>query len=184
MGSFSSGRYRTVNRGCIEDTWRIDIRQLRRDGFVREGTVQSCSTQWSRHGVGTASALLSIDLSNVACGALSIFYLHDGPPVSQTVQIASEPCRYGGHRFHFLCPVTGARVDVLALMGGQFVSRHAARLTYSSQSETKLYRLFRALGKAEARACGGDGFPRPRGRNRERQRERWWALEDAVEDLL
>jgi hypothetical protein len=184
MGSLSSGRYRTVNRGAIEDAQWIDIRCLRRLGLIHAFANQSTFLRWSRCGEEIASAWVSVNVLNMISGTLRISYGGLVPAFVQTVQIVSQPCRFGGHRFYFLCPATGARVEVLALVDGRFVSRQAARLTYASQSETKLHRLYRARAKAEAKACGDDGHPRPRGRNRERLSERSWALEMAAEDLL
>lgn len=184
MGSLSSGRYRTVNRGAIEDAQWIDIRSLRRLGLIHAFANQSTFLRWSRCGEEIASAWVSVNVLNMISGTLRISYGGLVPSIVQTVKIVSQPCRFGGHRFYFLCPATGARVEVLALVDGRFVSRQAARLTHSSQSETKLHRLYRARAKAEAKACGDDGQPCPRGRNRERLRARWLALEDAVDDLF
>jgi hypothetical protein len=180
MGSFSSGRHRTANRGAIEDTDTIDMRRLNRLGLVRAGESRSTFWRWSRRG---EVALVSVDLTNLANGALRIDYW-GLVPFSQRVLIVAQPCRYGGHRFYFLCPITWARVEVLALDGARFISRKAAHLSYASQSETELHRLDRASAKAEARACGKDGYPRPRGQNRERLFVRWCALEEVADDLV
>ena len=115
---------------------------------------------------------------------MCLTYGHAGEAVSQTVDIVAHPCRYGGHRFYFLCPMTSARVEVLAFSGGRFVSLKAARLAYQCQSETRLDRLYRARRKAEARALGKAGHPRPRGRNRERLVNRWNDVEAAAADLF
>ena len=184
MGGISSGRYRTTNRGAIEDVRRIDIRQLRRMGLIRPRIYRAGAFRWSRHGEESAPTSFLVDLTNLDCGALHVFFMRNGHSASQTVRIVAQPCQFGGNRFYFLCPVTGAFADVLVLDGMRFVSRKAARLTYSSQSETKLHRLYRARDKAEARACGDDGHPRPRGPNRERLLGRWKELEDATEDHL
>ena len=63
--------------------------------------------------------------------------------------------------------------------GGQ-----ALRLTYASQSETRLDRLIRAREKAKARAHGEGSYPKPRARNRERLLQRWIDLEEATDDLF
>jgi hypothetical protein len=183
MGSLSSGRYRTVNRGSIENTIQIDIRRLRRFGLIYPFANLTKFLRWSRRGE-VASAWVSVDLANWISGTLCIGYGGLVPAFVQTVQIVSQPCRFGGRRYFFVCPLTGARVEMLALVDGRFVSRQAGRLTYASQSETKLHRLYRARDKAMARVCGEDGHPRPRGRNRKRLSERSLALEMAAEDLL
>jgi hypothetical protein len=184
MGGYLSGRYRTANRGAIEHAQRIDVRRLKQLGLVCSGAYVASTLRWSRHGEEYASVGISVDLSNGAGGAMNLAYSNHGVTQNQTVQIVAQPCRYGGHRFYFRCPVTGDRVAGLALAAGHFVSRKAARLTYSSQSEDKLGRLYRTRAKAEARAFGKDHYPRPRGKNRERLVERWIAAERAADELF
>jgi hypothetical protein len=58
-------------------------------------------------------------------------------PVVQRVQVAWTPCRYGGRRPWFLCPVTscGRKCDKIYLKGGFFACRKCHRLAYASQRE-------------------------------------------------
>ena len=179
MGGHSSGRYRTRNRGPVEQSLRFDIRQLRRSGYVRPGERKSGLWSWSRGGERTASIGFTIDLTDPADGRAELDYSVDGERRFRTVAIEAAPCRYGGQRFYFLCPRSGRQCELLCGVGGEFASRQHHRLTYFSNSETPLDRLNRAKGKAEARALGTDGNPRPRGRNRDRLFDRLADLEDA-----
>lgn len=185
MGGHSSGRYRTRNRGAIEQTLRLDMIQLRRLGFLRPGAVSTGPVHWTRGGERSSSITLKVDLSSLDDAHAILTYTADGDPKVQRVQMFAEPCRFGGHRFYWFCPVmTWRRCTVLAFGGGRFASRQAQRLTYATQSEDALDRLRRARDKAEARAWGKDGQPHPRGANRERLVQRWDDLDAAWNDLF
>ena len=184
MGGYSSGRYRTRNRGTVEEALRLDMATLRRLGFLRPGTITTGPVRWTRGGEPSGSISLKVDLARLDDAHAVLTYAADGKPTVQRVQLVAEPCRFGGHRFYWLCPVTGRRCAMLAHWGGRFASRQAQRLTYAAQSEDTLDRLRRARDKAEARAWGKDGHPRPRGANRKRRSQRWIELEEAWEDLF
>ncbi len=184
MGGHSSGRYRTRNRGSIEQALRLDMAKLRRMGFVRPGAIVSGSQHWTRRGEPAGSISLTVNLSSLDDAHAVLTYTADGKPTVQRVRLAVTPCRFGGHRFYWLCPVTGRRCTVLAYAVGRFASRQAQRLTYATQSADALDRLRQARDKAEARVFGKDSHPRPRGANRERLVQRWIELDAAWEDLF
>ena len=185
MGGWSSGRYRTRNAGAVEATLRIDMRALRRRGFVKPGCVMSGLWRWSQSGEASGSVALAVELDGPdAGGILRLNYAQDGVPRCDRVSIIAALCRYGGHRFYFLCPVRDARCEVLSFAHGRWASRQAQKLAYFSQSEDALGRLHRARAKAEARAFGMDGHAAPRGANRKRLFARWEALEDATDELF
>lgn len=185
MGGYSSGRYRTRNRGTVEEALRLDMATLRRLGFLRPGTITTGRVNWTRGGEPAGSITLKVDLSSLDNAHAVLTYSADGKHTVQRVQLAIDPCRFGGHRFYFLCPVmTWRRCTVLAYGAGRFASRQAQRLTYASQSADALDRLRRARDKAEARVFGKDGHPRPRGANRERLVQRWIELDAAWEGLV
>lgn len=185
MGGWSSGRYRTRNAGAVEATLRIDMRALRRRGFLKPGCTVSGSWGWNLRGEACASVCLAVELDEPdGGGVLRLDYGHAGVSRCDSVSIIAAPCRYGGHRFYFVCPITGARCEVLAFAHGRWASRQAQKLTYYSQSEDTLSRLYRARGKAEARAFGMDGNPSPRAANRERLLARWKMLENAADALF
>lgn len=179
MGGHSSGRYRTRNRGAVEQSLRLDMRRLRRLGIVQPGARVSSSLSWSRGDETVGSVGLTVDLTDPDLGHVSLDYSVGGEPRTRHIDLEAVPCRYGGRRFYFRCPRSGQRCELLCCVGGEFASRQHHRLTFSSQSETSLDRLGRAKRKAEARAMGTDGHRRPRGARRERLIERWAHLEAA-----
>jgi hypothetical protein len=184
MGGYSSGRYRTRNRGAVEQSLRFDMRQLRRRGFIRTGAHLAGTWSWSRGGEKSGAIAFRIDLSNPDDGHADLSFSVGDEPRQQRIVIEAVACRYGGRRFYFICPRTGRRCEMLCCVGGVFASRQFHRLSYASQSEDPLGRLHRARAKAEARALGQDGKPRPRGANRERVFEQWCAYEEAADALF
>lgn len=184
MGGYSSGRYRTRNRGTVEEALRLDMTTLRQKRFLMPGRSVTAPLWWTRGGERAGSITLTVNLTSLDDAHAKLTYTADGEPKAQVVQLVAVPCRFGGHRFFWLCPVTWRRCTVLAYAAGRFASRQAQRLTYATQSADALDRLRHARDKAEARACGNDGHPRPRGGNRERLLERWIELSTAREELF
>ena len=56
MGGYSSGRYRTRNRGTVDAALRLDLRVMRRQGFLVAGAVTSGVQRWTRVATGEDSA--------------------------------------------------------------------------------------------------------------------------------
>lgn len=184
MGGYSSGRYRTRNRGTVEETVRLDMPTLRRKRFLQPGRSVTGPIYWTRGGERSGAITLTVNLTNLDDAHARLAYTSNGEPIVQVVQLVADPCRFGGHRFLWLCPVTWRRCAMIACAGGRFASRQAQRLTYATQSADTLDRLKRASVKAEARALGRGGHARPRGANRERLIERWIEVDRAWEDMF
>ena len=186
MGGYSSGRYRERNRGTVEAAIRLDLRAMRRQGFLVPGGVTSGVQRWHWAATGQESGSVSVtvNLSDPVSGFLTVrFNLNDEPKV-QTIDIASAPMRFGGRRYYFICPRQGTRCEVLPIAGGVFASRQAHRLTYQSQSSDRVDRLRDRARKLEKRIWPDKGKARPRGRNRERLVEAWIQADTAFEDMF
>jgi hypothetical protein len=71
----------------------------------------------------------------------------------QQVAIASVPCRFGGVRWHWICPETGRHVRFLHLPNGgtRFLSRGAYKLRWASTCATPLERSHRRLARLAAK---------------------------------
>lgn len=184
MGGYNSGRYRTRNQGAVEASLRLDIRDLRRRGYVRPNVRASGPWSWTYRDQRCGSINVSLLIGNDGKGEAVLNYAADGEPKAQRVRLVSTPCHFGGRRWYFLCPRRERRCEVLCFAQGSFASRQAQCLTYSSQSEDELGRLCLARDKARGRLDGAGGRPRPRGANRERQFLRWADLDDAADDLI
>ena len=170
--------------GACGASLRFDMRELRRRGFVQPGARRAGAWSWSRGGEKAGSIGFVIDLTDPDCGFAVLSFSVNGESRSQRIAIVADPCRYGGRRFYFHCPLSYQRCEVLCGVGGVFATREHHRLAYASQSEDRLGRMRRAAGKAEARFLAKDGRPFPRGANADRLRERWVAYEEACEEEL
>ena len=186
MGSYSSGRYRTRNRGTVDAAIRLDIRVLKRQGYLRPGAVTSGIQRWTWVATGeeTGSVSVTVNLADPTEGFVEVRFKLNGDPRVQEIRLVSTPMRYGGRRYYFECPRQFRPCDVLPLVGGVFASRQAHRLTYSSQSLDRLGRLRERSWGLEKRLWPKDGKRRPRGRNRERLLEAWERADGAFEDLF
>ena len=186
MGGSSSGRYRERNRGTVEAAIRLDLRKMRRQGFLVPGAVTSGVQRWHWVATGheTGSVNVSVNLSDPVSGSVTVRFNLNGEPKVQTIDIASVPMRFGGRRYYFICPRRGTRCEVLPLAGGVFASRQALRLTYQSQSSDRVDRLRDRALKLEKRIWPDKGKPRLRGRNRERLLDAWERADSAFESMF
>jgi len=166
MGGVNSGRRPSRHLGTVEHALALDMRALRRLGFVRAGECVIDTLCWSNGGLGVGEARVRVDLSDIDRATVAITAQTYGGAIKQRVAIEATPCRYGGHRFYFLCPDRGHRCEVLYLVGGRFASRKAHDLNYAVQGMDRLARIRRRRRKLRDRLDGSGLAPRPRGMNR------------------
>ncbi|WP_422042509.1 hypothetical protein [Roseateles sp.] len=105
--------------------------------------------------------------------------------MNERIDITRTPCKLGGSRAWFKCPKCSGRVAKLHLRGGRFACRICQRLTYASQSEDLIARLWRQQAKIEAKL--GRHWQRPKHMHQttfERLRRRLWDLEAAREEAF
>ena len=157
MGGLGSGSwYRWDSKTTTESQHRIDIRWLKKKGYIRPGATGSLS--WSRGDEKTGS--IAFRMEN---GRMILSYRHrphggEWESIEQTVSFDHTPCNYGGQRKWFLCPRCWRRVALLYGAGKYFFCRHCYHLTYSSQQESRPDRLMRKARKIRARLGAGDDF--------------------------
>ena len=167
MGGIGSGARRSTRVGNVEEMLALDIRVLRRLGALRPGECVIDAVQWSKRGLGTASARLRADLSDIERGGtVTITGMMPDGAIKQHIAIEAMPSAFGGHRCYLVCPVTADRCEVLYYAGGRFASRTAQRLSYVAQNMNDLSRARRKVAKLRGRLEGDAGFPRSRGNNR------------------
>lgn len=184
MGGHNSGRYRTRNRGTVDAAIRLDLRVMRRQGFLVPGAITSGSQSWSRRGEETGSVGVTVNLGNPDAGLVIVRFSLNGDPRVQEIPLASRSMRYGGRRYYFLCPKHGRRCEVMPMVGGVFASRQAQKLTYQSQSATEIDRMQDRARRLEKRLWPDKGKPVPRGRNRERLLAAWEDADTAFENMF
>lgn len=148
-GTGSGYWYRWDKKTTTESQHRIDIRWLKKHGYLKTGVSGSLS--WSCRGEKTAS----IGFKTSARG-IALDYRHracDGEwePVKQEISFDLTSCHYGGYRKWFFCPHCWKRVAILYGAGKYFLCRHCYNLTYPCQQESPPFRLLSKAQKIRAR---------------------------------
>lgn len=163
MGAFGSGRH--AQHDTTSQMPRLDVRWLQRAGLLEPGSLSQ------RRGSRAAGSAASLQV-RAEDQRLILAYrtpLTDEVPHTLTYAVAIEwtPCRFGGRRAWFRCPVAGCGRRVAILYGDPLLAcRHCHRLTYDSQREGELERaarrahsIRRRLGWAAGGLPGAGGKP-------------------------
>ena len=161
MGGSGSGRRSSWGGGktTTESQHRIDIRWMKRQGYLRAGTMGNLI--WSNRGEQTGLITYSIVEEGMV---LNYRYRINGgewQPVEQRIIFDRTPCNYGGYRTWFRCPRCGKRVALLYGAGKLFLCRHCYDLAYGSQQEGQLDRLMRKAWKIRHRLGAEDDLTMP-----------------------
>jgi hypothetical protein len=160
MGGPGSGNWwRWNSKKTTETQHRIDIRWLKKKGFLRPGIMESLS--WSRGNEQTGFINFKMEAGQMILNYRYRFHGRDWEPVEQTVSFDHTPCNYGGRRTWIRCPQCWQRVAVLYGAEKHFFCRHCYHLTYSSQHESKPDRLMRKARKIRARLGAGNDLMEP-----------------------
>jgi hypothetical protein len=126
----------------------------------------------------------SIFLHNEPSDCMRLHYRHidrqteESSNVFLSIPITTTPCRYGGKRYWFTCPLCGRRVGTLFSFGKNYGCRHCGKVAYMSQNYGGRYKGFvsiPALDKAEAavKRWYWRGKPTRKHRKLIRLSERW-----------
>jgi len=186
MGGIGSGRgYRSRNQTTIEETKRIDVRYLKKRGFLKAGISGSLS--WNLGGEPSGDIRFSTEEYQLNLSYRFREYGGDWEPVAQTVRLARTDCHYGSYRTWLRCPRCNTRVGILCCSGKLFLCRHCYKLPYGSQVETKIDRMIRAKQKIESRIFVSDTYRKTKGMHQatfERLYDQWISLENQVDDAI
>ena len=172
MGGIGSGRQGGFGRDKVEGCRSLDVNRLQREGCLRDDW--SGGWQWTRNGEQAASIQLRSEQDRLHLTYRMRICGGEWEDVSETINIVSIPCRFGGVRPYFACPgivngvTCGRRVVKLYGAGRYFLCRHCYRLTYSSKAEGEWDRAARRANKIRQKLGGEAGmasaFPaRPKG---------------------
>lgn len=149
MGGWGSGRGSRWAKTTTESQKRIDIRWLKKQGYLQSG--RSGSLFWSSNGQQTGFINYRME---TGCMVLNYRIRINGgewEDIEETIILVRTPCNYGGERIWFRCPHCWKRVAVLYGAGKYFLCRHCYNLAYSSQQEGKSDRLMRKARKIRQR---------------------------------
>ncbi|MBU4186121.1 MAG: hypothetical protein KKI12_02950 [Proteobacteria bacterium] len=148
MGGRGSGNWCRDSKSTTGSQHRIDMRWLKKQGYLRPGALGSLS--WSRGDEQTGSIGFRMEQNRMILN-----YRHrpnggEWEPIEQTISFDRTPCNYGGLRTWFQCPRCWKRVALLYGAGKYFFCRHCYNLTYGSQQESMPDRLMRKAMKIRA----------------------------------
>lgn len=131
MGGYGSGR--PALHSTCEQSLKLDLASPATRRALRPNAWTHGSWTWSSHGREVGS------INYIWWDArLILNYRCNGDAVSQTITLEMSTPQFGGKRWWFVCPLTGARVRALYLPPAAKLwgSRHAHKLTYQSQRES------------------------------------------------
>jgi hypothetical protein len=205
MGGSNSGRWggRATVEGCASLVLSVDSIMHGFGGVMRKRNMPAPSDdnpliipwhtrRWTRSGESEPSAEveLRIELRSSDGTAWLRYDIERATrltgPQHFPVSMVATPCRFGGQRWWWICPASGARVSKLYLPNGgdRFLSRGrgAYRLAYASQRQgatgrmhARSSKLYRRLGADYGSHYGGCP-PKPKGMH--------WRTYDAICDRL
>ena len=139
MGGTGSGNwYRGSKQDTTEDCKSIDIRMMKRRGWLNPGYGGKLSWTWNGQPWGNI---------NYRCydNSLELDYKFrsggEWEPVKQRIAITATRCNYGNARQWFECPRCGGRCALLYCASKLFLCRKCYQLPYASQMQGDLYRL-------------------------------------------
>ena len=141
--------------GYVEATPHLDIRDLRRRGIIAEGSI----TCW-QHPANPDWKIIA-DLRSESHPEVLV----ETPVTLIVVRLVSRPARFGGKRWFFQ-DEKGRACEILYLRDWWLVSREAAKLSYRSQSEGTLDRLFARPDDIDSKLNGGIKTDPARGQKR------------------
>ena len=154
MGGFGSGQ-RWSKKGTVEQRYSLDTVSMKRWNMLVPGTVERVGSFLWERGEPMNSAVVSYLLTvEPSAGTLRLLYSMKSQDANldYPVRLVTTPCRLGGVRWWFICPLTkngvpcGRRVRKLYLCGKYFGCRHCHDLTYQSsqESDSRVYALLRS----------------------------------------
>ncbi len=183
-----SGRRVRQRQAVVEDGLTLNIDQLIKARFLIPGSRISGRIDWSnRMGDPAASVEYESQLALPNAYLQLYFAVRDSVSgsshsVRQEIRLTTSSPRFGGVRWWFICPHSGARVGRLHLPPGalQFAARRAHGLRYACQTENRHQRAARRVSKLIARLGGRPDpyFPPDRPK-----RMRWSSYTKAVNEL-
>jgi hypothetical protein len=157
MGGYGSGQYyRYSSRDTTEASKRIDIRWLRKQGYLKPNT--SGKLTWDRGGEPSGWIRYSMFENRMELKYRIQFNGGDWQDVNETVYFDETVCNYGGTRKWLICPHCGRRVALLYGTQRLFLCRKCSDLVYASQMESDLDRLARKADKIRSRLEWEPGF--------------------------
>jgi hypothetical protein len=188
ISRFRGSRRQSLLR-LVEDGLTLNIDQLIRARGLIPGSRISGRIDWTLGRTGQRAGAVQYDSQLALPNAYLRLYFTVSDPIrggshsmEQEIRLTTTRPRFGGARWWFICPHSGARVGRLHLPpgSGQFAARRAHGLRYACQTENRHQRAARRASKLIARLGGRPDpyFPPDKPR-----RMRWSTYTKAVNEL-
>jgi len=161
-------RYYWDKKTEADDLKKIEVHWLKRHRYLDPGVyLKSGQLLWeykwsgTTHSIGITSSTLD---THEGGPHVAFNYTQTSPRTDEKtafnykVWLTSTPCRFGGKRWWFICPLTkngvpcGRRVATLYKDGDYFGCRHCYNLTYDSRNQNRrsaLYSLFNSFNYSQ-----------------------------------
>lgn len=148
-------------RQHAESSHALNIFWLRKQGYFPQGYSTRLGTVTWTSGEHESSIGISIAVGSGTGDHMRLWYTHtsswngEKSDMDYSVNLATTPCRYGGVRYWFICPLTkngsycGRRVGVLYLCGKYYGCRYCGNIAYQSQFESGRYKGFVSIPDIE-----------------------------------
>ncbi len=136
-------RYYYNRKATADESCKLKMSELRKDGMLLEGATGKTSWTSSMTGKTTATVLFGVYLADEPFVIL-IYTITDRDgnetEYKYAVSLVTTLCNFGGVRYWFGCPSCGRRVAVLYLAPGDvyFRCRHCNNLSYHSRNRCTL----------------------------------------------
>ena len=159
-------RYKSRKRAVVrlvEEGLTLNIDQLIRGKFMIPGSRTSGRIDWTFGRTGQPAGTVQYESQLALPNAyLRLYFTVRAPAngvsdaVKQEIRLTTTKPGFGGTRWWFICPHSGARVGRLHLPPGssQFAARRAHGLRYACQTENACQRATRRAWKLIARLGG------------------------------
>lgn len=161
MGGCNSGGWNATGRPTTADIPRINVNSLNKAGALRDGFTGAFRWNFVE---GRSSVIYRASSNHIVLSRAGA-----SQPYTEEVFIIWEPCRFGGRRPFFTCPVCGRRTLHLYCLG-YFACRECHDVSYPSQRERESDRAQRRANKIRVRLGGEPGWHnlprRPKGMHR------------------
>ena len=154
------GSGRKYGKRCTDNMRSVDVRNLRRDGLLKPGSVFELSWTWR----GKAEAAIAVA---VTADRVRFVYCNSergGPweDVDCTAMLDHTPMHFGGVQTWWRCPCCHRRAALL-YVGRTMACRHCWNLAYRSERETEEDRALRRAGRIRRRLGWEPGIANGRG---------------------
>ena len=160
MGGGGSGNwYRWDSKTTTESQHSVDVRWMKKQGYLRPGVAGSLTWSWG----GKQTGFINYRMETGRMVLSYRYRRHGGEweDVEEIVLLDWTPCNYGGKRAWVLCPHCNRRVAVLYGAGRYFLCRHCYDLTYASQQVQRYERLMEKARAIRKRLGGGNNLLEP-----------------------